>query len=175
MDNITLKGALIKSLEMEKAGFAFYMDTAKKTSNKGTAAIFKALAEDENRHIGAIKKYSDSASKNLNLPELSNAMPKHKDIKERVIFGKEFFRMLSSSVSGADQLKAYEAAMTLETEGYNFYKKAYNSIGDKNVKDLYKFLMGEENTHHKLISDTYEYLKNPQDLFFKNEKPIIEG
>lgn len=175
MEKISLKEALIRSLEMEKVGFAFYTETAGNAANKGTASIFKALAEDENRHIEAIKKYSDSVSKRLNLPKLSSAMPGHKDIKERLIFGKDLFRMLSASASGADQLKAYETAMKLETEGYNFYKKAHDSMDDKNVKDLYKFLMGEEAAHHKLVSDTYEYLKNPQDLFFKNEKPIIEG
>lgn len=176
MENkILLKEALIKSFEMEKTGFAFYTDTAKRASNKGAAAIFNALAEDENRHIEAIKKYSDSVSKNLNLPEISSAMPQHKDIKERVIFGKNLFKEFGTAAAGADELKAYETAMKLETAGYDFYKKAYDSIDDKNAKGLYKFLIGEEKTHYKLILDTYEYLKNPQDLFFKEEKPIIEG
>ena len=55
MEKISLKDALIKSFEMEKAGFIFYSETAKKTANKGTANIFKALAEDESRHIEATK------------------------------------------------------------------------------------------------------------------------
>jgi len=175
MARITLKDALAKSLEMEEAGFSFYNIAAKKTASSTGRNIFKALAEDEKRHIEAIKKYSVGVIKNNKTPKFSTAMPAHKNIKERLLFGSGVVKMLAGVNAESDELKAYEIAMKMETDGYNFYKKAHDSIDDSNTKDLYEFLISEEKTHYTLIFDTYEYLKNPQDLFFKNEKPVIEG
>lgn len=74
-----------------------------------------------------------------------------------------------------DGLKAYEIAMKMENEGYAFYKKMFESSTDQDLKDLYKFLLDEEETHYELISSTYKYMKDPQSWFAENEEPIVEG
>ncbi len=170
-----LMDALATSIEMEENGRQFYLKAAKKSVNEFGKRVFEALADDETRHIVAIKEYYETLSKKQKTPELSGVMPRHKSIKKRVIFGRRESELLKKVTTEADELKAYKIAMDMENEGYNFYKKTLESITDANAKDLYKFLLSEEESHYELISSTYEYLKNPASWFAKEEKPIVEG
>jgi len=172
---MTIKEALDTSFDMEKQGYDFYIKASNKAKSAAAKKIFQALAEDENRHIDAIKKYSENLAGDLAMPKLSIAMPEHADINKRLLFGKDPKEALKGISADSGQLKAYEIAMDLETRGYNFYEKAANSIEDKNIKELYKFLIKEEKAHYSIIASTYGYLKAPQDLFFKEEKSIMEG
>lgn len=173
--NKELLDALTTSLDMEERGREFYIKAAKRTKDEFGKRVFEALADDETRHIGAIKGYYETMSKKNQTPRLSAVMPKHKDIKKRVIFGKRESELLKKASPEADELKAYAVAMEMENNGYNFYKKTLESTDDANAKELYKFLLSEEETHFELVSSTYEYLKNPAAWFAKDERPIVEG
>ena len=174
--NKELLNALSLSLTMEKRGYKFYMKAKEKSTNELGKKIFNALGEDENRHIDAIKKYCQNIAKSAKAPKLCNVMPPHKNIRARLIFGKNQASLFKEAAKDIDQLKAYEIAMQMETDGYNFYKKAQETSAENpDVKELYKFLVGEEKDHHQLIFNTYRYLKNPEYIFFDKEKPIVEG
>jgi rubrerythrin len=102
-------------------------------------------------------------------------MPPHKDIKKRLIFGRRERELMRDISADADELKAYEIAMEMENAGYDFYKKMLASAEDEDVKELYRFLISEEETHFELVSSTHQYLKDPAAWFAKEEKPIVEG
>lgn len=174
-ENKKLIKALAASLEMEKRGYNFYTKTAKRCKDRIGRMVFSALAEDENRHKDAIEAYYAKAKKKAALPKLSSVMPAHKNIKKRVIFGRLEKDIFKGSARGIDSLKAYEIALKMETAGYDFYKKTFESMSDKNVKGLYKFLLSEEQSHFELISSTQYYLENPTSWFIAEEKPIVEG
>lgn len=177
--NEELIKALTTSLEMEKRGYNFYIKTAKRCTNKIGKQVFETLAEDENRHKDAIEAYYAGATKNEKLPTLSTVIPAHKNIRKRLIFGKNeaaLFKNKPTVVATAtDELKAYEMAMKMETVGYDFYKKAFESTSNKNIKGLYKFLLSEEQSHFELLSNTHYYLENPASWFITEEKPVVEG
>lgn len=163
------------SVEMEQTAREFYLKAAKKSANEIGRRVFDSLADDETRHIVAIRKYCEEITKNSKSPKLCEAMPRHKSINERVIFGKRESELLKTVSTGTDEFEAYEVAMNMENEGYRFYKKAMDEAADPDIKELYKFLTIEEEAHYELISSTYEYLKDPGSWFAKNEKPIVEG
>jgi rubrerythrin len=170
-----LTKAFTTAIGMEKRGYEFYMKAAKKSTNAFGRKVFEALAEDENRHIEAIQGYCLNIAKKDATPALCTVMPPHKGIKERMIFGRRETEHLKGVKSSTNELKAYEIAMEMENDGYDFYKKALEATQDQNAKELYTFLLGEEKAHFELISDTYEYLKDPAGWFIKAEKPIVEG
>lgn len=170
-----LLDALTTSIEMEEHGREFYIKAVKKSTNEFARRVFEALTDDETRHIVAIKDFCKIMAKKKETPQLCIVMPRHKNIKERVIFGKRESELLKKVSHKTDELKAYEIAMEMENDGYNFYKKTLNSVADPNAKELYKFLLSEEEAHFELLSNTYEYLKNPAAWFAKEEKPIVEG
>lgn len=173
-ENRDLMDALTASIEMEEGGREFYLKIAKKSKNEFGKKVFESLADDETRHIAAIKEYCEMIKKSKT-PNLCAVMPRHKSIKERIIFGRRESELIKRVRPDADELKAYTIAMDMENNGYNFYKKTLDAVKDPNVKDLYKFLLGEEEMHHDILSSTYEYLKNPAAWFVKEEKPIVEG
>ena len=166
-----LKKALETALDMEGAGYDFYKKCAKKTKDELAKKVFEALAEDENRHIGSISCYCAGVADKNKTPRLCDVLDPHKPIKQRVIFEK----FKAPGEAADDELKAYETAMKMENDGYDFYKKSYDAAGDGNSKDLYKFLMGEEKAHFELINNTYNFLKDPAGWYIQNEKPIVEG
>lgn len=170
-----LMEVLKTSIEMEEDGREFYIKAAKKSTVELTKRVFEALADDEIRHISAIKGYCETMTKKNATPQLCTVMPQHKDIKRRIIFGKSESELLKRVSPAADELEAYKIAMEMENNGYKFYKKTLDSIRDSNAKDLYKFLLSEEEEHFELISSTYEYLKNPAAWFTEEERPIVEG
>lgn len=173
--NKELTDALSASIHMEEEGRKFYLAAAKRSRNEFGKRIFESLADDETRHIIAIKEYCESLEKKNKTPNLCAAMPRHKNIKERLIFGRRESELLKGVKPDADELEAYKIGIDMENEGYKFYKKTLDSVSDPNTKDLYKFLLSEEEAHHDLLSNTYEYLKNPRAWFAKEEKPIVEG
>ncbi len=176
MDEKTeLTRAFTTAIEMEKRGYEFYIKAAKKATNAFGRKAFEALAEDENRHIDAIRGYCLGIAKKDATPELCTVMPAHRPIKERVIFGKHEAETMKGVKAGADELRAYEVAMKMENDGYDFYAKALKAARDSNARELYAFLLGEEKTHYELISNTHEFLKDPAAWFIKEEKPIVEG
>jgi len=174
-ENEKLIEALAASIQMEEEGREFYLKLAKKSTNQLGKKVFEALADDETRHIAAIKGYCENIAKKNKSPQLCAVMPKHKEVRNRIIFGKEESELLKKISLEADELKAYEVAMEMENNGYKFYKKTFESVTDPDVKDLYKFLLSEEEAHFELISSTYEYIKNPEGWFRDQEKPIVEG
>ncbi|MBL7068527.1 MAG: ferritin family protein [Candidatus Omnitrophica bacterium] len=170
-----LISAFDTSIKMEEEGRAFYIKAAGRSKNEFGKRVFEALADDETRHIAAIKKFCEVMAKKDETPELCVAMPRHKKINDRLIFGKSKHELLKRVKPSADELKAYEIAMGMENDGYDFYKKIEEGTKDPNAKELYKFLLSEEEAHFDLISSTYEYLKDPKSWFAKEEKPIVEG
>ncbi len=163
------------AIEMEEKGRQFYLKLAKRSSNDLAKRVFEALADDETRHIIAIKGYCENIHKKEKVPKLCAVMPDHKRIKEKIIFERHQSDMIKSVPVNADELAAYETALKMENEGYKYYKKSLDLAKDSDVKELYKFLISEEEAHSELISNTYEYLKDPAAWFAKDEGLIVEG
>jgi len=169
-----LAEALETSIEMEEEGRRFYLEAAKKLTNEFGKKVFEALADDETRHIAAIRKYCVVVAKKKSA-KLCNVMPMHKGIAERILFGQNDAEILKKMPAEADDLKAYEIALDMENKGYAFYKKVLEGAKAEEAKELYRFLLLEEEAHQEMISNAYEYLKDPAAWFAKEEEPIVEG
>ena len=176
MDNIqSLKTALMASIQLEEESREFYLKAAKKSKNLYGKKVFEALADDETRHIVVMKEYCEITAKKKSAPKLCAVVPQHKDIAKRILLSETESEQLANVAVGADELKAYEIAMKMENKGYALYKESADKATDPDVNELYRFLMGEEEAHYDLLSNAYEYLKNPASWFTKEEKPIVEG
>ena len=145
-----LMKAFTDSIEMEEEGREFYLQAAKECRNELGKKVFEALADDETRHIVAIKGYCEAISKKNKAPQLCQVMPRHKTIQERLIFGKRESEILKNFIINADDMAA--------------------EVPERQAWDV-----AEEEAHYELISSTYKYLKDPASWFAEHEKPIVEG
>jgi len=166
-----LQRALETAIKMEKTGYDLYMKAAQKTSNKLGRSTLEAIAVKELDHIKAIEEFSE---KNIG-KAIESINPKDKKDYVRVVMEK-FAKYLDENITkDSDLEKAYKAAMGLEKSSYTFYKDLLNRSTDPLSKKFFEFLMGEENTHYELLSETLEYLNAPKDWYREKERWVIEG
>ena len=169
-----IQNALKTAIEMEIKGQVFYKEVAEKYEKGLTKDIFTGLAKDEITHKNAIEKYYSSIKDDKNLPSLKSILSAEPE-RDRTIFKKSFDELTSALDSGADLVAAYKTGMELEKTGYDYYEKVLGAVEDQKLKDLFQFLLKEENQHYTLLASTYDYLTRPQDAFDDEEKPIFEG
>ena len=62
-----------------------------------------------------------------------------------------------------------EAAVSIEENGYAFYKSVEGAIDDKDVKDVFSFLAGEENRHIVAFKKIYEGIDDQEDTIIDDE------
>ena len=166
-----LISALKTALEMEKGGYDLYMKAAKLTDNKLGRSTLEAIAKKELDHIKGIEEF---ASNNFDKALIAVANQDKKEYVVSVIRSLE--KELNKTASKDSDLEnAYKAAMKLEKEAYNFYKKLKESVSDEKTKQFLDFIMNEENTHYELLEETLEYLNEPGNWYRENERWIVEG
>jgi rubrerythrin len=166
-----LKNALETAIKMEKTGYDLYMKAAQKTSNKLGRSTLEAIAAKELDHIKAIEEF---VQKNIG-KAIESINPKDKKDYIRAVMNK-FAKYLDESITkDSDLEKAYKAAMGLEKSTYSFYQDLANKSADPQSKKFFEFLMGEENAHYELLSDTLEYLNAPKDWYREKERWVVEG
>ena len=166
-----MQKALETAIKMEKTGYDLYMKAAQKTSNKLGRSTLEAIAVKELDHIKAIEEFSE---KNIG-KAIESINPKDKKDYVRVVMDK-FAKYLDENITkDSDLEKAYKAAMGLEKSTYSFYKDFASRSADPQSKKFFEFLMGEENAHYELLSETLEYLNAPKDWYREKERWVVEG
>ena len=71
--------------------------------------------------------------------------------------------------SESSKFNPYEFALKMEEKSYSQYKSMYNKAKGENVRDFLLFLMKEEDTHRKLLLESLNFLRNPEDYYLERE------
>ncbi len=168
------KEALSMAIEMEQEGRTFYLKTAEKTTDKMTKEVFEFLANEESKHIDAIKTFYDNviAGTKSNYHEIIGGNTP--EIAKKAIYN--LFKGLSEKVpTDKPDIEAYGFARDFEKNGEKFYREAAQKAEDENVKLLFEFLVDEEVRHFEMIDDSMAFLENPDEWFHRQEKWHVEG
>ena len=168
------KEALAASIEMEKKGYDFYTKTAQKSPNKNTQEVFTWLANEELKHIEAIKRFYDNelSGDKSNFDEvIGGADPK----QARAAIVKLFDSFEKNIPVDKEDLDALNFGRDFENRGEQFYREAAEKATDSDVKKLFNFLVEEERRHFRLIDDSMAFLENPEEWFHRKEKWYVEG
>ncbi len=166
-----LQEALETALEMEKNGYDLYIKAARKTSNKLGKTTLEAIAAKELDHIRAIEEFAENNFGKA----IESVNPKSKIDYVRSVMEKLERSLDENITKDSDLEKAYKVALELEKHSYDFYKNLNKGSKNPQAKKFFEFLMGEENTHYELLSETLEYLNSPKDWFREQEKWIVDG
>lgn len=62
-----------------------------------------------------------------------------------------------------------DAAVSIEENGYAFYKSVEGAIDDKDVKEVFSFLAGEENRHIVAFKKIYDEIGDLEDTVIDDE------
>jgi len=165
----SIQSAVQLSLQFEKDGYEFYSDVSKRCKNEAGREMFEFFAKDELKHIKRIKDYIKGRYK------IKQHKPGDEPLKRFSSMFAQAGESIKKALTDADDVTALKTAMNIETDGYNFYENAEKNADSPEEKDLFDFLKNEELQHFHILKDTYDYLNNTADWFFREEGPMLDG
>ncbi len=166
--------ALKMSVDYEKKIRNFYLKHSEKMRNELAKKTFIFLANEELKHIDAIKNFSKSIHDGEE-PVIDSGTEGEAINRAKEFFSTSIEEMAKKAAASKDELKTYELDLDMEMKGYNFYKDVAGKAEHSNVKKLFEFLIKEENSHYVLVSNAINYLKNPEEYFQTEESWFFEG
>ena len=172
--NLLEKEALSAAIEMEKKGYEFFKKSADEAGAKMAKEVFDFLATEELNHIKAIEKFN-SEFLSGGTGDVDSAIEGMKAGRASEAIGKLFASLADSTPVTGSELDVYKFAMDFERKGEQFYKNAAETAVDPNAKKLFKFLVGEEKKHFKIVEACLAYFDNPEEFFQQREGWHLEG
>ena len=159
-------GVLAAGVQKEKAAHDFYVGAAEKTLLPVGKKMFKMLAAEETKHEKLLESWSTAGAcpVDAGLDDLA------KDLMRK---GKEKLAREVEVQSG--DIQAIEIGQDMERKSIAFYAEAALKAGDKASRDLFLRLEGEEKNHLALLTDLYEYMRNPNLWSVRNERAHFDS
>ncbi|MFH1854786.1 MAG: ferritin family protein [Candidatus Omnitrophota bacterium] len=175
MDNVALKDALKKALEMEENGFGFYKGIVQKVENAATKKMFEFLAKNELLHIESIKGFYDSLVKNGDFPELNLDKLMADRKKDLSIFAMSIAELKDKIKKSDADKEACEFAMEFENSGYRYYESMRKDAKDVKLVKLLDFLLKEEKAHYESIMNLHAYITDSANWYMYEEESFPQG
>jgi len=168
------KEALAAAIEMENQGRDFYNSTAEKTANEMTRSVFRFLADEETKHIEAIRSFY-SAEMAGEETDFDSVIREADPARARKAISKLFSGLERKAPTDKADIDAYKFARDFEKNGEKFYRQALTKATDPETKKLFQFLIEEEQRHFQMVDDSLAFLENPSEWFHRLEKWHVEG
>lgn len=162
------------AIALEREGHRFFSDSAEKSQDKLAKEVFEFLAKEELKHIESIEDFRKSRRQGRSfameaVTSKSGAETLHRGIE------KIFKELEKEAKPTAADLEVYQLGMNLEARGVTFYRKVHEEARDLRAKELFAFLVEEEQRHYKILEDCYNYMENPAEFFHRREGWHVEG
>jgi len=162
MENNKTIEILKTAILMEKRGYAFYCHVSEQTKVEEVKKIFSIMAEEEVAHIRYLTDQFSEYTKNATFHKFS--LPKDtQDSIAKAILSKDIKKKLSAA---SYEAAAIGAAIDMENKAIEVYSARSKSATDPNEKALYQMLADWERTHHKILFELDQQLK--EEIWFDN-------
>ncbi len=169
----TTLDALKTAIQMEIDGKEFYLKASEASSNELGAKLLKKLAEEEDIHREVFEGIYEKISASKGWPEDKIHHDGGKGLRN--IFSKAVEEMKTDVKTLTAEIDAVQKAMDMENKTYDFYKSRGAKAAYDTEKQFYQALAGQEEEHHKVLLDYYEFLKDPAAYFVQKEHPSLDG
>lgn len=162
------------ALEKEEYGLNFYKEASAKCGNELGREIFSKLMVEEGIHIKRIKEIYQS---------LQGGQPWPKDWKQykqenddlQALFRKRMKEHGPKIEAGVTDLEAVNTGLEFEQGAIDFYEKALKEASDPQEKEFIEIMIDEERTHFASLSDTKQFLTDPEAWFIETERGQLDG
>ena len=145
---------LLYAIEMEQEGEKFYRDQAEINKNNHIHKICISLAEDEKTHAGILQNKLNSLNFELKDTDLNT------DYKS--LF-KEAEDIKVESKEMPSQLDFYRKASEMEKRSIELYKDLLLKTQDMQEKEIFQFLVKQEEQHYELLDGLAEMLRKSEE------------
>ncbi|MFY9176334.1 MAG: ferritin family protein [Caldicoprobacterales bacterium] len=142
------------AIKMELDGEKYYTEQAKKHMNTDLHTIFLTLAEDERKHANILKDRVNKLTPDLlsttSYSEYKNVFQQAGDFD-------------SAIKETPDQLDIYYFALDKEKESIELYREMLAETTDNIDKEIFEFLIREEETHYAILEDMASHVSRPKE------------
>lgn len=155
MEHIDKSIEILKTaILLERRGKAFYTQTARQSESKSAKKIFEMMAEEEDAHVEYLVKQYKNYTQHHTF--LVNELPPEEDDANIEILTEQIKKEISAA---GFEAAAISAAIDFENRAIEIYSSRAIEATDPNEKALYQMLADWEKTHHHLLYQLNEDLK----------------
>lgn len=168
-----IRRGLETAIQMEIDGRQFYLKASRSSRNEVGKKLLKSLADEEDNHRQAFEKIYEVVRNKKGWPEIEFHTGAVAGLK--TIVAQATGKITARPEALTTELDAVKTAMDMENKTFDFYKVQSKVAGYDTEKDFYESLAAQERTHHQVLLDYYEYLKDPAAWFVSKEHPTLDG
>jgi len=155
MKTNTALDVLKTAILLEKRGKAFYETVAGKTDDEDVRKIFSIMAKEEQLHIEFLSQHYKNYEQSGSFKEV-DMQPKADESVADMVLSKDISKRLSAA---GFEAAAISAAIDMETKAIEVYSQRAKDSSDPVEKELFDFLANWEKSHHKILHELNEELK----------------
>jgi rubrerythrin len=182
MDWDSPQGILRRGMSLERDGYAFYKQVADRASAERAKAMFLDLASQEADHLHlflaqyrALEKgegwltVDEAMATDLGLDPANPDLPGEEPPRALPVFTPE------RGVSVQGDIAALEYGLETERITRDLYADAAAKTDDEMAKQVYQFLVSQEEKHYQLLDNTHRYLTENETWWDSEEYPFFTG
>ena len=155
MEKNTALDILKTAILLEKRGKAFYETVAGKTDDEDVKKIFSIMAREEQLHIEFLSQHYKNYEQSGNFKKVGIS-PKADESVADMVLSKEIAKRISAA---GFEAAAISAAIDMENKAIEVYSNRAKESKDPVEKELFDFLADWERSHHKILHELNEELK----------------
>lgn len=163
MEKNTPLDILKTAILLEKRGKAFYETVAVKTDDEDVKKIFSIMAQEEQLHIEFLSQHYKNFEKSGSFSKVEMT-PKADEKIADMVLSKEISKRISSA---GFEAAAISAAIDMENKAIEVYSQRAKESTDQVEKELFDFLANWEKSHHKILHELNEELK--EKIWYDNQ------
>lgn len=177
------KGILRRGMSLERDGYKFYMQAAERASGGRGAAMFRDLASQEVDHLklllaeyealedGDWLPYDEAMDQIFDLDPADPDLPGEEPPEEYQL--PVFTAERDMSLEG--DLAALDFGLETEDITRDLYLQGAEEADDERAREVFEFLVEQEERHYELLDNTREYLSENQTWWDSEEYPFFIG
>jgi rubrerythrin len=169
----TTLGALQTSIKMEIDGKEFYLKASQTSQNELGRKLLEKLAGEEDVHRQVFENIFKNISARKSWPPKTYKSDGGQNL--RTVFARALETMDKDVKTITTELEAIQTAMAMENKTYDFYKKRSGLARYDAEKQFYEEVAMQEEEHHRVLLDYYEFLKSPAAWFVQKERHSFDG
>jgi len=165
---------LNEAIAFEEEGKKFFYERAAATPSPLEKSVLESMAKDEEGHRAYLVKLRDDILEASDLSPVEAAHT-HEHKTARTIFEEAMGGVGDAAGGEGLDLSLLKNALEVERRGYAMYSKAAAEMTSASAKNLFTHLAEEEQNHFRLLTNTHDYLADPQGWTGFNEGAMLDG
>ena len=166
--NEALLEPLLIAIGMEEEGKRLFTEAYEKATGKHARRTFKFLAAEEDNHVAQIRQFYESIQQSggSEPPDVDETSAERRlaEFEDKLA---ELRHELKPTMS---DIEAYQFALKFENGAEDYYKQKIAETDNENVKRFYRWLIGEEEMHSRLLGSCLEFAEDPAAWFQKRAR-----